>query len=509
MYPGGEVRRSMYPDPGNRTKREYKRTNIDESHESHDETADEIPLPVSGSLPPEGGGGGALLDNSSEFAITQEAAPRKPSSFTLLGKRKIVRAGAVIDELYPPEEVLFLTGTIAGGGRKVDEAVAAHSHIFVKRLKDWLVVHGAIRFDLYVWELQKRGTPHLHYLCVCPDKAQREYICEHFKSEWIRIVDAICIESGVDLWRQGFGKHLKHRKDYIQVYAQECRRSSARYLSKYASKESSKTKGLRFSRWWGVSRPLSAEIEKRTTINDEYCPSYSAARRKFREFAEDASIFANASWSYVHRVGVGETSVSYFSSQSNLIRFVEQYMNIKFNSLPIDCQRQIESSGLVLLLERLSCTFAAYQRSFKLTTEQSYQVSVLLEFSDSWRTGDPRVIVEWIKALVRVSEFMTCQRLAGVMDDARARAHAGHVRGLIQLRDYCRSSDGFTYTGFLKASGTVFRAMYRDIDEADANVMLSRVVARSSSYAREERKASSNEPGPASMWLFDIDEHAG
>lgn len=190
---------------------------------------------------------------------------RRGESFTLNAKRRIKRAGRVLDEIAKPEECVFLTGTLPGSTRQAMAAMAAYAPYIVNGMKAWIAKRVPSKMDFYVWELQGRGALHIHYCLWVPDPIARSYILKEFRNQWVRLIRSVGKQAGVDMFARQGGGSWRDRPDVVQAYAQTVRKSVGAYLAKYTSKSAGKGfGGFHPKRWWGVSRPMSAAIAERT-----------------------------------------------------------------------------------------------------------------------------------------------------------------------------------------------------------------------------------------------------
>ena len=96
-------------------------------------------------------------------------------------------------------ERLLLTGTLPGSQLKAFQALAEFSTYATKTLSNWITRHNPSCKWQYVWEFQKRGALHVHFVCEV-SLLGGERIKRDFKDEWIRILRAIQSKSGVDLF---------------------------------------------------------------------------------------------------------------------------------------------------------------------------------------------------------------------------------------------------------------------------------------------------------------------
>ena len=240
----------------------------------------------------------------------------RQSKFSGRAKNTILRSGGALEHLYQPSECLFLTLTLPGSTDESMRAIAQWSGYLVNCFKAWLSKRLPHRYEMYVWEWQRRGALHLHYVVGCPDRALGEEIRQSLQAQWIRLLDAVCNKSGVDVYKKNSGFSHSSDKTVVKVDAQWCEKSVAAYLSKYVSKESSKNRNRvnkRYypSQWYGVSRPLLAKLRELTVrIQID-----NMTRRSWDGCYEDTlsvlQSLAIRCYSYRHQVGAGRTIVAY------------------------------------------------------------------------------------------------------------------------------------------------------------------------------------------------------
>mgnify|MGYP001594155288 CR=1 FL=1 len=215
--------------------------------------------------------------------------PGEGNGFSTNGRRRLMRAGAVLDSLAEtPDQVLFCTGTLPGSTYESKLAIAAWSGWVVNTIKAWMAKRVSSKHDMYVWEFQKRGALHLHYAILVKDEATRKRIISEWKPQWERIIDGISKKSGVDCWRKNSNYTHANDKSVLQADCQECTKSIARYLSKYVSKSQQQYLDNHWakckpSRFWGISRPLCALLTEQTQTETIRL----ANRREFEAGYED------------------------------------------------------------------------------------------------------------------------------------------------------------------------------------------------------------------------------
>ena len=108
-------------------------------------------------------------------------------SFTRHG-RDIVRDGAHLVETACPGLGIFLTLTIPNANEDALFALSCASAYICDRLLRWLrgrIVGGHF---VYVWELQRRGSPHMHMLFRVPRNIDLGTFVKRVRQEWRQIL---------------------------------------------------------------------------------------------------------------------------------------------------------------------------------------------------------------------------------------------------------------------------------------------------------------------------------
>jgi hypothetical protein len=258
-------------------------------------------------------------------AIDSQESPQKvgygalgrETAFSALARRTLLRAGGALQKAQPVNECLFLTMTLPGSTAASFRALAEWSGYAVQHLKNWIGWRVKSNLSLYVWEWQKRGALHLHYVVHVPCPNARQYIQENLQAQWIRILDAIVCNSGVDVYSKGAGFTHANDKSVVQTRAEVCKYSVAGYLSKYLGKNSRSTNvpsKFKFvpSRWYGVSRPLHALIEQFSQVCER---TFGRQRDALKSYEDSLSLLHSQStrhYSFRHGSTSFRTTIAYF-----------------------------------------------------------------------------------------------------------------------------------------------------------------------------------------------------
>lgn len=299
-----------------------------------------------------------LLDYSAQLETASRArlsgygsAPIRKTRFTRAAKQTIQRCARAMDQsAASPSEILFFTGTIPGTGQDQYQAVAEWSSWVIHRLKSWVAKRVECKFDFYCWELQKRGALHLHYAVHVPDAAVRQDVQRTIKTEWIRLLDYVSAQTGVDVF-QNVVRGFTHRSntDKVQADCQEVTKSVGAYLGKYCSKSSSgenSTGVFTPCRWYGVSRPLrNLEVSFRRTLNLTF-----AGFAEWESAVDDLkcmlATISDCGFEWLNKVISGCGGVSYGVSLKTLeevifMQFNERLSYSSINSKLRDCWRNL------------------------------------------------------------------------------------------------------------------------------------------------------------------------
>jgi len=220
------------------------------------------------------------------------SSPRPPSrGISAYGRRKIHQACGALEMICPLSELLFITCTLPGSTNESMRSLADNASWVVHRLKAWIARRIESKLDCYVWEYQKRGALHLHYVLHCPDSGVAEYIRTNLREEWCRLLDRVGCREGVDMYQRSAGGSWREDKAKVRVEVAAVRKSVARYMAKYLSK-SIPSKGFGESgfqapaRWYGVSRPLLEVVRELASTTRFYIGQNVSCIPKFLEQAK-------------------------------------------------------------------------------------------------------------------------------------------------------------------------------------------------------------------------------
>jgi hypothetical protein len=204
--------------------------------------------------------------------------------------KNMLMDGAYVIETHKDCQAVFVTLTFPGSTDQSRDVISMASGYIIDRLNRWLRYKAFGGLYCYVWELTKRGFPHLHIVLAVHETSNTGGISELLQQEWRAILLDVCEQSACDVFeRHNGGSWIGDRRvPFISV-----RRIStgvAKYVSKYVSKarsKCSKTANFRPGRWTGVSKQLRALVlSKRLEVVIRF-PSLKQARRAAIRSIED------------------------------------------------------------------------------------------------------------------------------------------------------------------------------------------------------------------------------
>lgn len=186
---------------------------------------------------------------------------RLRTGLTKFARQTLQRIGGAVGLACTTRSSCFFTGTFPGGSLSAQSAIASQAPWLVNALKAWLYKRIGKNIGYYVWEFQKRGTLHLHYVAVIENDDLRASVIADFRDEWIRLIAGASKRSGVNLFLGNKGRDFFTEKEKLQIYAQECYKDCSSYLSKYLSKKSSSDFPAP-CRLWGCTREARNLVAK-------------------------------------------------------------------------------------------------------------------------------------------------------------------------------------------------------------------------------------------------------
>lgn len=258
-----------------------------------------------------------------------------PTRFGNNARRTLSRAAGVFDaDKIPPHESVFLTGTIPGGTKAAFDAMALWSSYAVDLTKSHLSKLGVrSAYCMYVWEFQRRGALHLHYMVHVRDDVTRQKVLDNWKKVWCNVIDAVGKKACVDMWERARGGTWASDKSVLQADAQEVKKSVGSYLAKYLGKQAPVLPGMAEGgeyfmgpvRWYGVSRPLLARMKQLTRVVKVECVSLYRVRKVKEELMELLTYSENPVYTYWSKDKHSQVFVTY--DQTNATQIFDTFVS--------------------------------------------------------------------------------------------------------------------------------------------------------------------------------------
>jgi hypothetical protein len=205
------------------------------------------------------------------------------TKFTRLAKEKIRDGGAVLSKAFG-QRCIFTTGTFRAGGDEQKRQVASWSGYLIQRLKQKLVDAYPGCRHMYVWELHKRGTLHLHCVLSHEKLDVLQKVGERWSRIWFSLLEELDEIAETNWFSGNTSESRTSRLAAIRTDAQWARKAVGRYLSKYLSKTSGTDERMGAyapSRWWGVDNWLRERCTEDTVCVMYPVQTYCAALERF------------------------------------------------------------------------------------------------------------------------------------------------------------------------------------------------------------------------------------
>lgn len=194
--------------------------------------------------------------------------------FSARAGQKIRESGAVLDRLCEGQldRCRVITMTLPSSTPAAYKAISDYSGYAINRLFQ-VVRRSPIAFEwFFVYEHQKRGALHLHICLYSESPDQSEAMGNALGKKWYEILKDISRQCGENLlFSRGFRKEIAFGEGHF--YNQKMAKGCGAYFSKYASKNSGKSKNDINSinarkyppaSFWGRSRNLARLCEQQS-----------------------------------------------------------------------------------------------------------------------------------------------------------------------------------------------------------------------------------------------------
>ena len=183
--------------------------------------------------------------------------------FKLETKRNIQRRTAAIQRKFGKKRTKFGTITLPGSTDAAMAAIAKYSSYINNRTNRFIssIIGKDAKYRVQVWEFQRRGALHSHFVLGSSNDAGLQMLKEKFPSFCYRLFLDVSRKSGVDLFGRKNGGTWKDRPDVLRCDIQDIKKDAAAYISKYMSKNVK------------ISRVDKDSIDKKEVVDKLYFPT--------------------------------------------------------------------------------------------------------------------------------------------------------------------------------------------------------------------------------------------
>lgn len=265
------------------------------------------------------------------------------------GAKNLVRDAAHLMEREKRGQGVFCTLTVAGGTDESYRCLSAASGYIVDRFNRWIRYKVQDSEFLYVWELQDRGAPHLHYMFRISGAITMGALHDEIQSEWRKILLDVTSESGVDLFARRDGGTWLTDTDKPFVALRSINGNLRDYLSKYLSKSRSKSGSasvFRPGRWAAISANLRRKVMANRLTIQVLLPTVEHARCALTEL------------------------ISYAKPLTVSLSIVDKFMQFDCLMACLDCKDggsvPIAKAMAELLHDGNLCSFATLAKSYSV-----------------------------------------------------------------------------------------------------------------------------------------------
>jgi hypothetical protein len=183
------------------------------------------------------------------------------TSFNRNGRRRVMEHATALEKTFGKDACMFGTLTLPASTEEAFETLARYSGWVINRMNQWMRDTAPGVHYLFVWELQKRGALHAHFIFAHSDARLLTRVVGHWKNNWCHILSQLSEMTGIDMFKRDEDVTWKNDWEYVQADVKPVTKSVAAYLAKYLSKSESKSSRANTyypSRWWGASKETKA-----------------------------------------------------------------------------------------------------------------------------------------------------------------------------------------------------------------------------------------------------------
>jgi len=176
-------------------------------------------------------------------------------AFTSYSRRLIKNGISVLKRLYGKKNY-FGTITLLGSTQAAALLLSQISDRVVDRLSHWIGEHAPGANWVLVWELQKRGALHCHFVVGHKSEALLERLSKDFRNYVHRMYCEISDKYGIDMFANDKGQSWRLNPEVLKNELVVVDKCVKRYMSKYLSKGVEGRQGYCPRSWVGLSKQV-------------------------------------------------------------------------------------------------------------------------------------------------------------------------------------------------------------------------------------------------------------
>jgi hypothetical protein len=188
------------------------------------------------------------------------------TQFSRSSALSVQNAACILEQNYMGI-AMFCTLTVPTALHMQLQVLSAASGEICKRLTKFILERAVGEAYVYVWEVQKRGAPHVHCILKLPHSRYVQQFYYELRHQWRCILLDVLYATSIDVFAVSDTVTWRYHDNVPVVNFQPVKTSVSRYLAKYMSKMVTKNnaEGAWYpGRWKSVSYELQRKVRQET-----------------------------------------------------------------------------------------------------------------------------------------------------------------------------------------------------------------------------------------------------